>query len=213
MADHDASTRERLLELLKCRGTGSAQELATELDRTPVAIRQLLGRLREEDLVRSEERCEGPGRPAQIWSLTERGHATFADRHGALAAGLLSALHSLEGDAGVARVLEERARQQRRAYAERLREAGPDLARRVETLARLRTQEGYMAAVEPAADGGFVLVENHCPIAQAARCCGKVCDTELGLFQAALGDEVEVARVEHQREGDRRCTYRIRPRA
>ncbi len=127
MSETDSSTRGRLLERLKCAGGQSAQQLSQDLERTPAAVRQLLGRLREEGLVEFEERCEGVGRPSQIWTLTAQGNATFEDRHGALAAGILDALRSLHGEAGVERVLDERARLQLDGYRERLRGVGASL--------------------------------------------------------------------------------------
>lgn len=210
MAEPDLSTRTRLLERLKCGGGQSAQQLGEDLGRTPAAVRQLLGRLKDEGLVQFHERCEGVGRPSQIWTLTAQGHATFEDRHGALAAGILDALRSLHGEAGVEQVMDERARLQLDGYRERLRGVGGSLLQRVQGLARLRCQDGYMATHEALEDGSYLLIENHCPIAEAAQCCGRVCEAELVLFRTVLGLDVEVARVEHQREGDRRCVYRIR---
>jgi len=57
--------------------------------------------------------------------------------------------------------------------------------------------------------GELELVENHCPIATAARCCPQLCVGELALFRTVLGREVTVDRVEHLLNGDPRCVYRI----
>ena len=40
---------------------------------------------------------------------------------------------------------------------------------RVRTVARLRTEEGYMAEFEAEPDGSFLLLENHCPICAAGK--------------------------------------------
>jgi predicted ArsR family transcriptional regulator len=60
--------------------------------------------------------------------------------------------------------------------------------------------------------GGFLLVENHCPICAAANACQGFCSTELDLFRSVLGSGVEVERVEHIVSGDHRCAYRVRPK-
>ena len=60
--------------------------------------------------------------------------------------------------------------------------------------------------------GGFLLVENHCPICAAANACQGFCSTELDLFRSVLGPGVEVERVEHIVSGDQRCAYRVRPK-
>jgi predicted ArsR family transcriptional regulator len=78
-------------------------------------------------------------------------------------------------------------------------------------LARVRTEEGYMADVRPDGRGGFLLIENHCPICAAATACQGFCTTELDLFRAVLGPDASVERMEHIVSGDRRCVYSVRP--
>ena len=56
---------------------------------------------------------------------------------------------------------------------------------------------------------GSLFVESHCPICAAATVCKGFCETELDLFRAVLGPEIDVERVEHIVSGDRRCAYRI----
>ena len=89
-------------------------------------------------------------------------------------------------------------------------EGAADLGERVARLAEARTREGYMAECQPEA-GGYLLVENHCPICAAANACQGFCSTELDLFRSVLGPGVEVERVEHIVSGDRRCAYRVTP--
>jgi predicted ArsR family transcriptional regulator len=62
------------------------------------------------------------------------------------------------------------------------------------------------------ADGGFLLIENHCPICAAAAVCQGLCREELSLFRRVLGSEVRVERTDHVLAGARRCAYRITPR-
>ena len=87
------------------------------------------------------------------------------------------------------------------------------LLRRLEALANIRTGEGYMAEVVEDSDGSLLLIENHCPICDAARVCTGLCAGELEVFQTVLGSRVQIERGEHILEGSRRCTYRIRPKA
>jgi predicted ArsR family transcriptional regulator len=102
-----------------------------------------------------------------------------------------------------------RERRMARLYGARLAGAA-DLGGKVRRLARLRSEEGYMAACRR--DGaGYVLVENHCPICAAATACQGLCRSELALFREVLGPGVRVERVEHVLAGARRCAYRIAP--
>jgi predicted ArsR family transcriptional regulator len=66
-----------------------------------------------------------------------------------------------------------------------------------------------MAEWSPDPGGGFLLVENHCPICAAAAACQGFCRAELQAFRNALGPDVVVERAEHILAGARRCAYRI----
>jgi predicted ArsR family transcriptional regulator len=78
------------------------------------------------------------------------------------------------------------------------------------TLAQIRTDEGYMAAVERDGDI-YWLLENHCPICAAATKCANFCRSELQMFQTLLQEVATVSREEHIIEGARRCTYKVTP--
>ncbi len=54
------------------------------------------------------------------------------------------------------------------AYRHALDGAG-SLRDRVKRLAKIRSEEGYMASVAAGTDGALLLIENHCPICVAAR--------------------------------------------
>ena len=83
------------------------------------------------------------------------------------------------------------------------------LEARVARLAEIRTAEGYMADCTPDPGGGFLLLENHCPICAAAAACQGFCRAELMVFRAVLGPDVTIERTDHILAGARRCAYRI----
>jgi len=200
--------KRRVLERLKRAGPATAGALAEELGLTDVAVRQHLAALQEHGLVgQRTSRPRGPGRPAVTWSLTPLANDLFPDRHADLTVELIEATRQAVGDEGLQRVIAARTAEQLSAYEKSIgrRKRVRD---RVEALARQRTAEGYMAEVVEDA-GGLFLVENHCPICDAARACVGFCRSELELFQQALGDDVTVERTEHLLSGDRRCVYRI----
>ena len=93
-------------------------------------------------------------------------------------------------------------------YGKRIRPKDP-LERKLNELAKVRTEEGYMAEIRREDDGGFLLVENHCPICAAANACQGFCSTELELFRSVLGPGVTVERAEHIIKGDNRCVYKV----
>jgi len=204
------ATRRKLLGMLKMRGGGlSAQEMAGELGTSVVAVRQHMSELESSGDVLSTEKQSARGRPAKIWRLTERASRHFPDRHRDLVLDLLQGVGSVLGEEARDRVLEERARDQARAYLGQMRK-GALLRDRVGILADARSDEGYMAETSERADGSIELVENHCPIRSAASACGGLCSRELEVFARVLGPECSVERVEHLLSGGSRCAYIIR---
>jgi predicted ArsR family transcriptional regulator len=201
----------RLLLLLKNRGPQTASQLGKALRVTSEAARQQLEKLAAEGLVDATPRVSGVGRPSKMWSITAQGNAGFPDSHAALTVDLITAMKLAFGPEGLGTLLSLRAKQQIAAYRERLR-GHTSLRQRLEALAEIRSEEGYMAEVLKQ-DGGFLLVENHCPICAAATACVGLCGAELEVFQKTLGNDVEIERIEHILAGARRCAYRIGPRA
>src|SRR5262249_51806108 len=108
------------------------------------------------------------------------------------------------------RVLTSRCARQRTDYGRRIKPTGA-IERKLRELAKVRSEEGYMAEIKKEDDGNFLLVENHCPICAAANACQGFCSTELDLSRSVLGPGVNVERAEHIIKGDQRCVYRIKP--
>jgi len=156
---------------------------------------------------------EGRGRPAIVWSLAQKAQCVFPDRHAELTVGLLDAMRKAAGQDGVERIVEVRAADQVEQYRAALPGGEAPLRTRVDALALLRTSEGYMAEVREESAGIYLLIEHHCPICDAAKCCTGLCDAELDVFKRSLGSGVQIERVEHALGGDRRCTYRIQARS
>jgi predicted ArsR family transcriptional regulator len=206
----ERKTRRALIKLLKMDGPIDSAQLGKRLGLTAMAVRQHLYALQSEGLVAAEERPVPLGRPAKFWQLTREADRLFPDAYAELSVALIDALKDTFGEEGLDRVLVSRCARQRADYSKRIRR-GDSLEKKLKELARLRTEEGYMAEMRRAEDGGYLLVENHCPICAAATACQGFCSTELDLFRAVLGPGVEVERVEHIVAGHQRCAYRITP--
>ena len=207
-----AGSRERLLFHLKTKGAQSAADLARRLGVTAMAVRQHLARLEEEGLVGYRDEAGRVGRPRRIWSLTGAAEERFPDSHAELAFGMIEAAKSAFGEEGLERLISTRLESQISNYRSEMPAAEAPLKDKVAALCQLRRQEGYMAEWSSTKEGGFELVENHCPICAAAQICVGLCEGELGLFRQLLGSDVEVERTEYILDGDRRCTYSVRPR-
>lgn len=202
------STRRALVKLLKTEGPLDSATLASRLKLTPMAVRQHLYALQEQKLVTAEERAVPIGRPAKYWRLTPAANSLFPDAYAELNVALIDAVNVTFGPQGMQRLLEAREAQQRAAYAARITPTAP-LRTRLQQLARVRSEEGYMADVRPDGRGRFLFIENHCPICAAATACQGLCATELDLFRAVLGPDVSIERTEHVVSGDPRCVYTV----
>lgn len=208
----ETRSREAILDMLKRRGPLTATEIAETLSLTAMAVRQHLYALQAETLVAYSAQPRPIGRPAKLWRLTEASDRFFPDAHAELTVDLIAAVREAFGAEGMDRLLAIRTRDQIAAYGQRIggRRA---LAERLEALAAIRSEEGYMAEVQKAEDGAFLLIENHCPICHAAAACTGLCAAELSVFQAVLGEDVEVRRSDHILAGARRCAYVVTPLA
>src|SRR6202047_3695924 len=198
----------RILYALKSRGPLATGTLAPTLGITEVGVRQHLAKLHGEGLVAFDDQAGEVGRPKRMWRLTPKGHSRFPDTHGDLTVSLIKGIRSVFGEAGLDRLIEARQKSAVAAYRRAL-EPCSGLEDRIRTVARLRSEEGYMAEFEAEPDGSFLLVENHCPICAAAKTCQGFCRSELELFRAAFGAGTSVMRQEHLLSDGRRCVYRV----
>jgi predicted ArsR family transcriptional regulator len=199
----------KLLYTLKSRGPLATGALARTLGITIVGVRQHLAKLQAEGLVAFDDQAGEVGRPKRVWRLSAKGHGRFPDTHGDLAVNLIGGIRSVFGEAGLDHLIEARQGSAVAAYRKAL-EPCAGIEDRIRTVARLRTEEGYMAEFEAQPDGSFLLIENHCPICAAAKTCQGFCRSELELFRAAFGAGTSVMRQEHLLSDGRRCVYRVR---
>ena len=211
-APGERKTRRAITKLLKTEGPIDSAALAERLGLTAMAVRQHLYALQREGLVSAEERPVPIGRPAKFWRLTRDADRLFPEAYAELSVALIDSVKDAFGDEGLERVLTSRCARQRMDYGKRIR-PGDSLKRKLEELAKVRTEEGYMAEVRAEGQGSFLLIENHCPICAAANACQGFCATELDLFRSVLGSGVIVERAEHIISGDHRCVYRVTGRS
>lgn len=208
MSQDDNRSQDRILFHLKTRGPQTAADVGGRLNMSAAGARQHLLKLEAARLVESKNQREGRGRPRKYWRLTQRGHDRFPDRHSDLTLDLLRSVRHLFGDRGLDKLIEYR---EQTSIADYRKFIGtqPSLRQKLTALAQVRSREGYMANVTEDVGGGFLFVENHCPICAAAAACQGICRSELTVFHAVLGPDVTVERTDHILAGARRCAYRI----
>lgn len=200
-------TRQAILDTLKRAGPQPAHTLAQRFNVTAMAVRQHLYILQKEGMVTARSEPSGRGRPIKIWELTADAQRLFPEAHQALLVDLLGHMRAQFGEQGLTGIIDRHSEAQFEAYRLALADA-LTLEARIKGLARLRSEEGYMAEIQR--DGkDWLLIENHCPICSAARTCTRLCANELAVFTRVLGPGACVSREEYQMDGARRCTYRV----
>jgi predicted ArsR family transcriptional regulator len=202
-------TTDKIIQLLKMRGPMTAKVLAAELELTTMGVRQHLQALEECGDLDIEDRAEGRGRPARYWALTAQSASHFADRHEELTVQIIDSVKTLFGDGGLEQLIAHREQASLNSYQNAM-QGETEIAARLAILARLRSDEGYMATWEQE-DGVYWLMENHCPICAAASSCMNFCRSELKQFQTLFAGIAQVSREEHIIAGARRCAYRLVP--
>ncbi len=190
---------------LKTQGGATAAELGEMLGCSLNAVRHHLKELEAEGVVGYDRTPKGVGAPAHTYRLTEFGHRLFPDRYARTVVELLEHVVEAEGrDAAVA-LLE----QQYDALGERLAAATRGLSgkARGEAVARLLSEEGYLAVWEGEGQAG-VLTEHHCPHRLVAERFPEVCAAEERVLSEAFG--VTVGRRSRIAGGCGTCKYEIR---
>lgn len=196
----EPTTRERLLESLKRTGPQPVRLLRESLEISGVAVRQHLAMLERDGLVARRTERRSVGRPVHLYSLTEAAEDLFPKHYDRLACDLLHDVRESIGEAGLQQVLRRRLERQASEYRPRLR--GRTTPERLQELADLQDENGFMAHAE---DGE--IVQRNCSICSAAREFPVLCAMEQEMLEGLLGSRLE--RVEHLLDGGAVCRYRI----
>lgn len=201
-------TRAQIVGLLHDR-SATVAELAAAMPLTEVAIRRHLRELVADQLVTGLTMpASGPGRPAVRYSLTARGERLFPDRSSDLADDVLTFLYDERGKAEMIAFLRWRLKRQQAHYAGAL-DGITALDDRVERLAELLSQDGFLAEADTAADG-VALTQTHCAIKEAAAAHPQLCAFEAALFREVLG--AHVTRRQTIASGAPACVCHVQPR-
>ena len=192
-----------LVELKKAHRL-TARDLATRLDLSLNAVRHHLKELEAETLVEYERQHRGVGAPAFAYRLTAAGEQLFPRRYEATLSDLLDHVVEREGRSGAVAALEARYAALTRRLQEELAGASP--AERMAAVARLLTEDGYMAEADASSASGR-LIEHNCAVQAVAERFPEICAAEARFLSAVLGAEVQ--RQEHILSGCNACEYRV----
>jgi len=199
-------TRRRILDILKERGHATVEELAQGTGLKAITIRHHLAVLESAGLVAHEKVRRKVGRPHLAYSLTNKADEYFPKGYHLLVDRLLERLKAVEGQERVQQIMQEIADK----MATQLGQAVPagTWEERLDQVAKLMAEEGFLLTWEKTADG-YIVRECNCPYPQTAQHHGEVCAWDLALLEKVLG--VKLERTSHMAHGGDRCTYTVLP--
>ena len=200
-------TRRRILGQIKRGGNTTADAIAAELGVTLSGARQTLTALEREGLLTHAAERGGPGRPRHVYSLTAAGDALFPRAYVELTNELLEYVED-EDPVLLERIFTRRA--ERRLQRARERTVGLSFPERVQAVANILDEDGYLADFSRRDDGAFIITEHNCAVLGVALRYGHACSSELDFLRAAL-PEAEVTRIAHRIQGGHVCAYLVSP--
>jgi DeoR family transcriptional regulator, suf operon transcriptional repressor len=204
-----SAAQRSVLYAVRRRGEATVADVAEMLDMTPSGARQHLAGLADAGLLEAGNTARAPGqqgRTERAYRITPAAEPLFPKAYGELTNQLLGYLPS----GAVARAFQHR-RDDRIAAAEARLAKKRTFAAKVEELAKILDEDGYLAAPERLPDGAYRIAERNCAIFAVAREHPLACTTELEFIRAAL-PEADIERVTHMMAGAHACSYEIRER-
>lgn len=200
------STHEAVLLHLKRNGEMTVAELCSALGITAMAVRRHLANLHQEGLVDSRIVRQGRGRPNYRYRLTEEANTRlFPSGAQNLAQDILDAVFETSGHKGVMELLTLRQEHLSRKLKDRL--AGKEIRQRVEEVAKIFCESGFMTEWEALPDGDFVIFQRHCAVHNLANQYRQLCVLEPRLIETLLG--VRVTRQQYMLKNDPVCGYLV----
>jgi len=209
----EATTRDRVLELVVEQGPVSAATLARVLELTPAAVRRHIAHLEEAGQIVVHE-PGGPGvrrrgRPARHYVATDAGRAVLTDAYSDLATHALDFIVKVAGPDALEDFAEARVTELERRYRPLVEQAGRSLPDRVHALAGALTADGYAATTRTVGAQGLALqlCQGHCPVQDVAEGFPQLCEAETQAFSRLLG--VHVQRLATLAAGGHVCTTHV----
>jgi predicted ArsR family transcriptional regulator len=199
-------TRQRIIEYLKEKEEATVEELAAEVGMTPMAVRYHLNVLQADNLITAPavRHQTGPGRPQQVYHLTEAADELFPEDYYSLTHYLLDELNTHLDKKGLANIFNNIARRLA-AEAPPPRE-GQTFENRLDDVVGFLTKKGFVVDWE--LNGDEYKINTHsCPYRQVVKDHRMICS----LDQYVIGTMLNAApvRVTCFAHGDEHCTYEV----
>lgn len=199
-------TRQRIIELLKEKRQATVDELATAIGLTPMAVRYHLNVLQADNLISAAavRRQSGPGRPQQVYKLTEAANDLFPEDYHSLTGYLLDELSTRLGRDGLDNLFN--------TIADRLAAEAPpprpgqSFEARLDEVVNFLGGKGFAVCWERE-QNQYLIHAHSCPYRRLAKDHSQVCLLDMRVIGTMLN--TTPVRVACLTGGDEQCTYRL----
>lgn len=199
------NTQEAVLLHIKRSGEMTVAELCQILGITSMAVRRHLVALQGEGLIEARMVRQSRGRPNFKYKLTDKAETLFPSGFQNLAIDLLDLVYEQSGHKGVMDLLSRRNDRLSQRLQPRVDNKTP--RERVEEVARIFNEFGYMTEWEELPDGNFIIYQRHCAVHDLANQYRQLCVLEPRLMEKLLG--MKLTRQQYMLKDDPVCGYLV----
>jgi predicted ArsR family transcriptional regulator len=202
------ATREKIVEYLRKHGQGTVENLAEAVDLTSMAVRHHLNVLQAADLVEVSHtrRNNGPGRPVQIYALTDDARKSYPQEYFQLTDILLDEVADQIGPERLTSIFERIARRVTNQAPEA--KAGQSFESRLDEAVQFLQERGFMAEWD-VVEGQYIIRHLACPYRQLAQRHQEVCSLDEQIISNML--QIQPTRISCIANNDGECTYCLKP--
>ncbi|HEY85870.1 MAG TPA: ArsR family transcriptional regulator [Chloroflexi bacterium] len=199
-------TRQRIIDLLRKQGQATVEDLAEWVELTQMAVRHHLKVLQAEDLIEVShtKRQRKPGRPVQIYGLTNKARKLYPQEYFQLTDLLVQEVTNRIGQGGIIDIFN--------SLAARLVEDAPaakttqSIEERLDDVTGFLRKKGYVVEWERV-NGQYMVYHMDCPYRQFAQRHQEICLMDAKILEDTLN--VIPQRISCIACHDDKCTYII----
>lgn len=201
-------SKKDLLDFIKRSGMATIDDAADHTGLSKTTLREHLLQLERDGYIIRDYLRVGPGRPSLQYQLTNKGNSLYPSGEAAMLKDLLSYMKAKDDDETLQDFFEKFwAKRVKKAWIRMDESSKDDLKKRVEALAKMLEEEGFMPEFEIDEDEKKLQIkECNCPFSDVVKETRLPCELEAMFFKTLFG---KAERTTHIAEGDYACTYDI----
>jgi DeoR family transcriptional regulator, suf operon transcriptional repressor len=166
-ADDLGDTKKIILNLL-LDGSKTAGEIADKLKIQKSAIRTHLESLRAEQAIRSYFKVEGPGRPKNVYEITESGRELFPRKYDLILSLILQSIETAEGHEYTKKIIRSIADNMAQDIQDKIKNSSASVEESVRILNLASNEMGFMSSFYKEDDSTYSVISRNCIVHKVA---------------------------------------------